>query len=689
MASRVLLALEPPTGSVLWREPLPLTFPVLRWRHGADAELAYVPALGITVVAGRQEELDRRLPHEIRAALARLQSVPTLDHLAMLQRATRLRVEPLIVNVEIPSAKQRAQTADLEREKAPSVLARVATDLTRQSDEPTWGLEPLVEQLAELLTARQPRSVLLVGASGVGKTAAVRELARHRAAVQLGATPFWATSGARLVAGMTGYGMWQERCRQVVREAARRRAILHLGNLMELMEVGKSEYNSMGIAAFLRPYMARGDLLAIAEATPEQLPIIERDDPHLLEVFHQLNVAEPDAEQGRAILAHFAAHASGGVARSLPADTLETLDRLHRRYATYSAYPGRPLRFLANLLQDRRGGATIQPVDVLDAFTRETGLPRVLLDPAMPLDLERTRSWFEERILGQPEAVELVVDLLATTKAGLARPRWPIASLLFIGPTGVGKTEMAKALAEFLFGSRQRLVRFDMSEFADPVAVRRLVGGSPGSEGLLTAKVREQPFSVLLLDEFEKAHPQFLDLLLQVLGEGRLTDAAGRLADFTNSVVILTSNLGAESFQQGEFGFAGEAIGTGRREAARDHFTREVQAFLRPELFNRIDRLVAFAPLGAATIERIAEGYLNRLEARNGVRYRGVTLSFAEGVAGHLARNGFDARYGARPLLRAVERELLAPLADQMNRYNAETSLAVQVEREDWRWRSR
>src|SRR5439155_27085957 len=221
------------------------------------------------------------------------------------------------------------------------------------------------------------------------------------------------------------------------------------------MEVGKSEYNALGIAAFLRPYLTRGDLLAIAECTPEQIPLIEREDPHLLAVFHVLTVPEPDVEQGRMILKHVAACQH----KPLPAETLDTIDRLHRRYATYSAYPGRPLRFLNNLLHDRHEAPTIVAADVLAAFTRETGLPRVLLDPAEPLDLGRIRAWFEERVLGQPEAVDLVVDLLATTKAGLARPRRPIASRLFIGPTVVGKTEMAKTLAVFIFRSRQRLTR--------------------------------------------------------------------------------------------------------------------------------------------------------------------------------------------------------------------------------------
>jgi ATP-dependent Clp protease ATP-binding subunit ClpA len=675
------ILLDPVPGSNLWREPLPLVFPVLRWVSESGPHLASVPSLGIVIIAGTEKELAERLPDEIRAALGRVEKVPTLPRLVACQRAKRIRVERAEVRVRIRSSKQRVQATEAERDKAPSVLAGVATDLTGIPNEPVYGMDAMVEKLAELLTARQPRSVLLIGPSGVGKTALVRELVRCRAALNLGATPFFSTSGARLVAGMTGYGMWQDRCRQVVREAARRRAILHLGNLVELMEVGKSEYNSMGIAAFLRTWLARGDLLAVVECTQDEYPAIERQAPHLLDVFDRLPVPEPTVEQSRNILAQVAAWLVRNRGPVLPADALDTLDRLHRRYATYSAYPGRPLRFLRNLLRDVGGAEQARPADIYAEFTRETGLPRVLLDPAERLDLDTALAWFSVRVRGQDEAVRLVVDLLATAKAGLARPRKPIASLLFIGPTGVGKTETAKALAEYLFGSARRLTRFDMSEYSDPVAVGRLIGGVFGSEGLLTARVREQPFSVVLLDEFEKAHPRFYDVLLQVLGEGRLTDAAGRVADFCNTVIILTSNLGAQTFQQGAFGFsdASAADEATRREAARDHFAREVQAFLRPELFNRIDRLVPFAPLAADTIRNIADGYLRRLEERDGIRFRGVAVGWQPGVAAHLGKNGFDIRYGARPLLRAVERELLAPLADQMNGYSTDTPLDVQV----------
>ena len=435
--------------------------------------------------------------------------------------------------------------------------------------------------------------------------------------------------------------MWEQRCQELIKDAVKRKAVVHVGPLVELMEVGKSEHNSSGIATFLRPAVARGELLCVAECTPEQLPLIEKQDPQLLDAFRHLAVEEPDAAKGRAILANFARDNGRRETRSA---ALAAIDRLHRRYATYSAYPGRPLRFLENLIRDGQKDVPIAETEVYAGFTRETGLPRAIIDSAVPLDLAETHNWFRSRVVGQPDAVNLVTDLLATVKAGLTRPNRPIASLLFIGPTGVGKTEMAKALAEFLFGSKDRLTRFDMSEYADPVSVRRLVGGAFGSEGLLTAKVREQPFSVLLLDEVEKADGSFFDLLLQALGESRLTDAGGRLADFRNTVVVLTSNLGAESYRRVSAGFVGSAVG---KAESQEHFARAVEQFLRPEMFNRLDRVVPFAPLDAEGIRTIADREWQKVLHRDGVRFRRLTQSADPALLDHLAAVGFDPRYGA------------------------------------------
>ncbi len=538
---------------------------------------------------------------------------------------------------------------------------------------PAFEVEALVEQLADLLTGRSPRSVLLVGPSGVGKTAAIGELVRRRQAHRLGSTPVWSTSGSRLIAGVSGFGMWQERCQRLCKEAARDGAILHLGNLVELMEVGRVD-GSPGIVGFLKTPLSRGDLLAIVECTLEQLAVVERQDPHLLELFQLLKVEEPDTEAGMRIYRQVAA-AEGCPETILAAGGLEAIDRLHRRYATFSAVPGRPVRFLRNLLQDRLAEQRIGPGEVIAAFSRETGLPLAMLDPQVPLDLSTARSWFAARLIGQDRAVDLVTDLLATVKAMLTRPRRPIASLLFIGPTGVGKTEMAKALAEYFFGDRNRLTRFDMSEFANTTAVERLVGGTFAAEGLLTAKVREQPFSVLLFDEFEKAHPAFFDLLLQVLGDGRLTDTAGRLGDFSNTIVIMTSNLGAESFNRGTFGLT-------RGDAYPDpepHFTAEVRSFVRPELFNRIDRIVPFLPLDADSILRIAERELTLVEQRDGFKLRGLSMAVSSAARQHLAGRGYDIRYGARPLKRVIERQLLAPLAEALNRYSTDIQLEANI----------
>jgi ATP-dependent Clp protease ATP-binding subunit ClpA len=674
------LVLEPPRANEAWRDPLTLQFHAVVWEHpavegrAAGAVLARVAELGIEVIADPKADLTVLLQKETLAALRRTNRSTSLRALAPVQSTTAFEVRWEEITVPLPTLKERAVKAEADGESGKrSVLQQVATSLHRERLRPAFESEEAVRHTAEALTAKPPQSVLLIGPSGVGKTAAVRELARRKAEFALAATPFYQTSGARIVAGQCGFGMWEQRCQELIKEAAKRRAVLHVGPLVELMEVGKSEYNPTGIATFLRPAISRGDLLCVAEATPEQLPLIEKQDPQLLDAFRHVTIEEPDTVRGRSILRQ---HAGQFRRRPLRDAALAALDRLHRRYATYSAYPGRPLRFLDNLLRDGPKDEPISEDEVHAAFTRETGLPRPLIDPAVPLDLAETRRWFASRVVGQPDAVNLVVDLLATVKAGLTRPNRPIASLLFIGPTGVGKTEMAKALAEFLFGSRDRLTRFDMSEYADAVSVRRLVGGAFGTEGLLTAKVREQPFCVLLLDEVEKADRSFFDLLLQALGEARLTDAGGRLADFRNTVVILTSNLGAESYRRGAAGFAGA---NPTAAEAQDHFTRAVEQFLRPEMFNRLDRVVPFAPLGPDVVRTIADREWQKVLRRDGIRFRGLTVHTSPPLLDHLAAIGFDPRYGARPLKRAMERETIAPLARQFNKYPGDIPLVVDV----------
>lgn len=669
------ITIDPPEGIELWTEPLELRFDVLAW-HNGEAQIARVPVLGIEVIATGKDDLDKLLVTHIKAALARNKMAESLRALMRSQRCEEITLENITVVPQLLAPREAAKAQD---EQAPqSVLEQIAVDLLKQTPPPAYEINAAVARLGEWLGGEAPQSVLLLGPTGVGKTAAFGQLVRERAKYKL-ERPFWATSGSRLVAGQSGYGMWQQRCDGLRREAAKSRAIVHLGSLMELIDVGKAEGMEQGVGGFLRPYIARGELQCVVECTPEQLPLIERQEPQLLHVFQQLRIEEPAPAQALAILRQSAdALTSAPVtaprkgkkgARAwavlppaeLSEDGLDKLVRLHRRFATYSAWPGRALRFVRNLIRDGEPQSTLSARDVTAAFSRETGLPQAMLDEDAELKLGELRKFFASRVIAQERAVDLVVDLLATFKAGLARPKKPLASYLFIGPTGVGKTEMARTLAEYLFGDRNKLSRFDMSEFSDPGSVRRLIAGKHG-EGVLTARVREQPFAVILFDEFEKADPAFFDLLLQVLGEGRLTDARGQVADFTTSVIIMTSNLGAQSYMQAGLGFASE----GAARKAEAHFAKEVRNFLRPELLNRIERIVPFMPLSKAAIVQVAQRELRLAQSRAQAGGR-LEIEFAPEVAAHMAEIGWQEKYGARPLKRAIEQQLLVPIAAAAN----------------------
>lgn len=671
----------PPARTKAWRGDLGLIFHAVCWLEGERTRIAYVPGIGIEVIAPASmddERFDAKIGEEIASAIRRTRMGGSLDSLFFLQRARGIKFIEQTVEVEIPTAKQAAIRLEEFEEQKSSALAEVAADLTTEKLPVAYEIDGLVGRMAEALTGSAPQSILLVGKSGVGKTAAVYEMVRRRGDFGLGHTSFFATSGTKLISGMSGFGQWQERCQRIWREAAEKRAVLFLGNIMELIEVGKSSVNSQGIAGFLRPYIARGDVLTIAECTPEQFSIVERTEPRLVQAFQQIKVEEPSMDRAREILLSYSLRHGNGITVDLEA--IERIDQLHRRYASYSSYPGRPLRFLRHLIEDSQVSdppkSELGAGDVMEAFSRQTGLPVILLDEQRHLDLEASRRWFAERVIGQNEAIDLIVNLLATVKAGLTRPRKPIASLLFIGPTGVGKTEMAKSLAEFLFQDRKRTVRFDMSEYADPVSVSRLIGGAFGPEGRLISLVREKPFSILLLDEFEKAHPSFFDLLLQVLGEGRLSDSLGRVADFSNTVIIMTSNLGADTFQRGMSGFNRSATSG---DEARRHFTGAVRQSLRPEIFNRIDRIVPFLPLDEGTVLKIARKEIEEIGRRDGLLFREIRLEVSEEALGHLARRGHEVKYGARPLKRALERELLLPLAEFLNERPDERRGTIEV----------
>ena len=300
---------------------------------------------------------------------------------------------------------------------------------------------------------------------------------------------------------------------------------------------------------------------------------------------------------------------------------------------------------------------------LLAALSQLTGLPRVVLDDSEKVELADMRAFFSARVIGQDEAVGAVVDRIAMLKAGLTDPGRPVGVFLFAGPTGTGKTELAKTLAEYLFGTPERLIRLDMSEFQQPASVEKIIGAAEDETQAqsLIQRVRKQPFAVILLDEFEKAHANVWDLFLQVFDDGRLTDTLGQVADFRHTIIILTSNLGATAHQGAGLGFAPRAD-----SFSQEQVRRAVSQSFRPEFVNRLDKVIVFRPLTRDRMRSILRKELMRVLERRGLQNREWAVEWESSVLEFLLEKGFTADMGARPLKRAIDQYLLAPLAATM-----------------------
>lgn len=315
------LQLEPPKPTSSWQDPVDLRLDVVRWSLGESTHIALVPALAIQVISTKLSDLkpsnskESLLERHIRAELQRRGVFADFKTLLLLQRTRGLTLSRVSATANIKSPKQVSSTSGKTEQKK-SALEENATDLITQRLRPAFEVEEKLTELADALKGKAARSVLLVGKAGVGKTALIHELVRRRSEFGLASTPFWATSGARLVAGMTGYGMWQERCTALWQDAEKTGAIVHFGNLVELMDTGKSENNSQGLAAFFRQRFAQSHAIAILECTPEQLPLIEHEDPAMLTVLRQLTIDEPSQEASRKILRQVAIDGETGKKRS-------------------------------------------------------------------------------------------------------------------------------------------------------------------------------------------------------------------------------------------------------------------------------------------------------------------------------------------------------------------------------------
>lgn len=582
----------------------------------------------------------------------------------------------------------RAALLDDSIGDGPEEMARVATDLNELYPEGlthTVLRDDAVLEVEQSIYRPDASAFVLVGPRGAGKTALVhgalhRYLDAHKGRDRARLQKVWQLDPLRVISGMSIIGQWQRRMAVVLKHLQtrlyedfriRQPDHLYCDNLVALLSIGKSSQNTLTLADVLRPQLEKRAFTMIGEATPEAWQKVQQRDRRFADLFRVIRVDAPARATAIRIVGWRRAELEQQHGCRIDAAAMAELLKMERRFAGDEVLPGSAIRVLDRLAV-RHAKQAVGRAEVMAAYTATYHFREKLFSRHVGLAPAEAAEHFATRLIGQPEARAQLVDVVALVKSGLAAPGKPLASLLFIGPTGVGKSEAAKLLADYLFEDDGGLVRFDMNEYVDGSALDRLIGDAQRPDGQLTAAVRQRRACVLLLDEIEKAHPAVHDLLLQLLGEGRLTDAMGRTTDFSQCVVILTSNLGAAA--------ASRHTGFTRQAADVVHTYREaVERFFRPEFLNRIDQVVNFSPLGADDIATIARLQLDRVLARDGFVRRLTFLNVSPPALDHLARLGHDEALGARALKRGIERALTGPIAQRLASSHAERPMVLDV----------
>ena len=602
--------------------------------------------------------------------------------------------------------------------------------------DPVIGREKEIQRVIQILSRRTKNNPVLIGEPGVGKTAVaeglaleiakgnVPEILKDKRVVSLDLTG--------MVAGAKYRGDFEERIKAAIDEVKKsKNTILFIDELHTIVGAGAAE-GSADAANILKPSLARGDFQVIGATTLNEYRKYIEKDAALERRFQPVKVGEPTPEQAVQILKglrdSYEAHhkvkitdeainaavtlSSRYIAdRYLPDKAIDLIDEgaskvrlasltspdnvkeLEDEIADYekekaSAINEQDFERAARLRDEQKelqtklddakkkwkgNSGEVTAEDIAKIVSEWTGIPVVQLTKEESERLLNMENVLHERVIGQSEAVTAIAKAIRRGRVGLKDPKRPVGSFIFLGPTGVGKTELCKALAEAMFGDENAMLRLDMSEYMEKHTVSKLIGSPPGYVGFeeggqLTEKVRRKPYSVVLFDEIEKAHPDVFNMLLQILEDGRLTDSQGRTVDFKNTIIIMTSNVGARLIteKQSSLGFNSENENAEESEKKdiKELVTGELRKVFRPEFLNRVDDIIVFNKLNKDEIKQIAVKMLKTLENR--LDKMNIKISFTDNAISEIADKGFDENYGARPLRRAIQNEIEDPLSEQM-----------------------
>ena len=547
------------------------------------------------------------------------------------------------------------------------ILDQYSRDLTMLaasgSFDPVIGRDEEIRRSIQILSRRSKNNPVLIGEPGVGKTAVAEGIAAYIA----GSDAPDSMAGKRLVAldlpallaGTKYRGDFEERVKAVLKDVKKAGdVILFIDEMHTMIGAGSAE-GAIDAANILKPALGRGEVQIIGATTPEEYRRHIEKDAALERRFQPVKIAEPSRGDSLKML--------GAVRQSLEKHhgvkisdaALTAAVDLSARYINDRFLPDKAIDLADEAAAHIRvsGGGLVTAEDIAGIVSMWTGIPVANLSADETKRLCNMESILHRRVIGQNEAVTAVSRAIRRGRVGLSDPDRPIGSFLFLGPTGVGKTELCRALAEAVFGESDAMIRLDMSEYMEKHAVSKLIGSPPGyvgyeDGGQLTERVRRKPWSVVLFDEIEKAHEDVWGILLQIMDDGRLTDSAGRVVSFRNTIIVMTSNVGAKSISDGRPRMGFTPDGGDEAQLMRARINEELRRTFKPEFLNRIDETIVFRRLSRAEIRSIAERMLLTVAER--FKALGMTLSVPDQVVDFLAERGYDEKYGARPLRRAI-----------------------------------